>query len=254
MNSLIQHLMTERKIKGKQPPKYESEEKQIKNSEPKNRDPLLPQHPFRMNICGSSGCGKTQFLLDNIILNKNSPFDHVIFVAPKFSLEQAKVQKAYKKMGGKMSLIEGIDEAKISEILDNQHAQGNQTLIVFDDLVNKKSKFMTDLFVSGRHRNASIIELTQRIFADGRRTNRCNVSYYVIFNFPDVLEFKNLAMQMYPSHWKEIMKLYENATEDSHGCLILDTVYNQNKKIAKEDRKKLRFRKNDFYEIYDYNF
>ena len=91
--------------------------------------------------------------------------------------------------------------------------------------MNKKSKYMTDLFTSGRHRNASIIELTQRIFTDGRRTNRVNCDYYIIFNFGDQMEFKNLALQLEPKHFKELVEIYNDATDDPHGCLIIDTKY-----------------------------
>jgi hypothetical protein len=224
----------------------------IIDHKPINISPLMPQHPCRICLCGSSGTGKTKFLLDQLILSKDSPWNMVIFCAPKFSLEQAKVQEAYKKLGPKrMTLVEGIDEGKISEILDSQHSQGKQTLIVFDDLMNKKSKFITDLFISGRHRNASIAELSQRIFTDGKRTNRLNTDYYVIFNFSDKLEMKNLASQLYPKDYKEVMQLYEDATQDMHGCLIVDTKW---KAIKSPDNKKLRFRKNKLDQIYEVDF
>jgi hypothetical protein len=216
---------------------------------PRNKNPLLFQHPCRGVICGSSGTGKTRFILEDIVLHKDSPFDKVIFVAPKFSLEQEKLQIAKDMMGERMILIEGLNEAQIQEELENSFYEGNQTLIIFDDLMNKKSRYMTDLFTSGRHRNASIVELTQRIFTDGRRTNRCNTDYYVIFNFGDKLEFRNLALQLEPKHFKEIMELYDDATEDPHGCLIIDLKHKVHKDF--KDNRMLKYRKNNMETIYD---
>lgn len=207
-------------------------------------------HPCRAIICGASGCGKTRFILEDVILDPKSPFDKVLFVAPKFSLEQEKLQKCKEMMGERMIFIEGLEEQKISEELEESFYEGNQTLIVFDDLMNKKSRYMTDLFTSGRHRNASIVELTQRIFTDGRRTNRVNCDYYVIFNFGDQMEFKNLAIQLEPRHYKELMDVYEDATDDPHGCLIIDTKYKTLKDLG-NDNKKLKYRKHNFTTIYD---
>lgn len=218
-------------------------------NKPRNKNPLLFQHPCRGVICGSSGTGKTRFILEDIVLHKDSPFDKVLFVAPKFSLEQEKLQIAKEMMGDRMILIEGLNEAQIQEELENSFYEGNQTLIIFDDLMNKKSRYMTDLFTSGRHRNASIVELTQRIFTDGRRTNRCNTDYYVIFNFGDKLEFRNLALQLEPKHYKEIMELYDDATEDPHGCLIIDLKHKVHKDF--KDNKMLKYRKNNMETIYD---
>ena len=206
-------------------------------------------HPCRAIICGASGSGKTRFILEEVMLDPKSPFDKVIFVAPKFSLEQEKLQKTKDLMGDRLILIEGLDETAIGDELESSFYEGNQTLIVFDDLMNKKSRYMTDLFTSGRHRNASIMELTQRIFTDGRRTNRVNCDYYVIFNFGDQMEFKNLALQLEPRHFKELMVIYEDATEDPHGCLIIDTKYKCLKDI--KDNKKLKYRKNNFETIYE---
>ncbi len=216
---------------------------------PINKNPLLFQHPCRAVICGSSGTGKTRFILEDIVLHPDSPFDKVLFVAPKFSLEQEKLRRAKDMMGDRMELIEGLNEQKIQEELESSYYEGNQTLIIFDDLMNKKSKYMTDLYTSGRHRNASICELTQRIFTDGRRTNRCNTDYYVIFNFGDKLEFRNLALQLEPKHYKDIMELYDDATEDPHGCLIIDLKHKVHKNM--KDNKKLKYRKNDMETLYE---
>ena len=63
------------------------------------------------------------------------------------------------------------------------------------------------------------------------------------------MEFKNLALQLEPRNFKELCKIYEDATDDPHGCLIIDTKYKCLKNI--KDKKKLKYRKNNFNTIYE---
>jgi hypothetical protein len=82
------------------------------------------------------------------------------------------------------------------------------------------------LFTSGRHKNCSIIELTQRLFNSSKsRTNRLNTNYFVIFAFGDLQEFTNLARQINPLKYKEIIKVYKNIVENRHHCMIIDLNY-----------------------------
>ena len=56
-----------------------------------NKDIIQPQHPYRMCICGSSGSGKTKFCM-SLLLEKNQPFDKIIWIAPEYSLKQVKMK------------------------------------------------------------------------------------------------------------------------------------------------------------------
>lgn len=48
-------------------------------NKPRNKNPLLFQHPCRGVICGSSGTGKTRFILEDIVLHKDSPLKLSLF-------------------------------------------------------------------------------------------------------------------------------------------------------------------------------
>lgn len=190
----------------------------------RNKNKLIWQHPFRAIISGSSGTGKTFWLLKQL-QNKDSPFDSIIWVAPDYSLEQQKLKNFYRNMKDKVDLyfVEGLDTEKIDEILNKNFKEGLQTAIVLDDLMYQENEYINNLFTSGRHKNASIIELTQRLFNSSKsRTNRLNTNYFVIFSYPDKSEFASLARQISPNKYKKIIDVYEQVTKDKHKALIID--------------------------------
>lgn len=196
--------------------------------QPKNKNPLLFQHPYRAISAGSSGGGKTYWLLKNIVLNKDSPFDLVLWIAPPYSLKQEKLQSAKKELEGKMFLIPDTNYEKVEEIIKAKD-KGQQILIVLDDLVNKKDKnFLTwldNLYVAGRHKNISTISIVQQLFNGKNRQNRLQSSYFILHNFPDKSEVKRLFQQIEPDNVNKLMDIYNEVIKSNNGkgCLIVDT-------------------------------
>ena len=65
--------------------------------------PRIPPHPWRGVVAGASNTGKTYAVLEHFILDPDSPFEYVIWCAPKMSLEQPKLQLAQSQ--AKMPII-----------------------------------------------------------------------------------------------------------------------------------------------------
>jgi hypothetical protein len=105
--------------------------------------------------------------------------------------------------------------------------------------------FINNLFTSGRHKNVSTIEITQRLFTDKGRVNRLNTSYFVLFPFGDKLEITNLARQINPLKFKKIIEAYDTATSHKFGCLIIDKNYH-NLDLPHAKKKLLNFRDTKF--------
>ena len=194
----------------------------------RNKNPFEFQHPYRAVSVGSSGAGKTFSILKHIILNKDTPFDKVIWVAPAFSNEQSKLQEVKKKLGSKMIMIDGLDTEKIQKLIDEK-PKDQQWLIVFDDLINSiDNKMIKDLFISGRHKNISTIEILQQVFAGkDARTHRLNCDYYILHNFNSPDEIKRLIRQLEPDDVNDVMEYYKQSThkDKGKGCLIIDKKY-----------------------------
>ena len=217
-------------------------------TKPRNHCPLLLQHPYRMCITGESGSGKTKWLMD-LLLHKKTPFDRVLWVAPKYSLEQTKMQNLKRAKKKKLVLFDDIaNEEPINKAISEGHNRGMQQVVVFDDLMSSENKFMQDLFTSGRHKNCSIIEICQRIFTGKNRTHRLNTNYFVIFNFGDQLELKMLARQLYPNHHDKVLEAYNDATAKPYGCLIIDQ---KCKTMEDPNRLLLRLRDTELDQVYE---
>ena len=191
----------------------------------RNTNPFQFQHPFKAISVGSSGSGKTYWLLKNILLDPHMPFDKVIWCAPLFSIEQPKLQSVKKKLGKKLVFVEGMDEEKLQELIDNK-PKGEQWLIVFDDLISKTdTPLIKDLFISGRHKNISTIEILQCVYGSkSGRSHRLNSDYFVLHSFPDRSEARRLLQQLEPKNFQRLADCYEESIEKNggHGCLIID--------------------------------
>lgn len=124
------------------------------------------KHPLRMVICGASGSGKSNILL-NIIQQMNNTFEKVIIFT------QDKDEQLYNYLEEKLDpdlfeIFEGI-QSVINYNFDNLDAK--QHLIIFDDMcieTEKKQDDIKQLYIRGRkmaHKcGISLIYLTQSYF------------------------------------------------------------------------------------------
>ena len=137
-------------------------------------------------------------------------------------------------------------KSQISDLIDRLNKDKKQTCIILDDLMTSQDEFMVNLFTSGRHKNCSIFELTQRIFTGNKasRTQRLNTNYFVLFNFGDKQEAKSLLQKIEPVKWKQVLEMYEDCIEKRFGCLIIDLKCNEID-ADKDIKKLLKYRHTD---------
>lgn len=142
---------------------------------------LLPM-PLRLLIVGSSGCGKTNLLL-NLIYKKESglKFKH-LYVFSK-SLEQraySDLRKQYEnvesKIGQKFSHFYGTCE----ELIPIDECESN-SLVVFDDCLMEEQMKIKDYFIRGRHKNISCIYLSQSYSRVDIQVIRNNLNVLCVF-------------------------------------------------------------------------
>ena len=131
-----------------------------------NFDTMPLKHPMRMVICGASGSGKSNLLL-NIIHSMSNTFEKILIFT------QDKDEQLYNYLAGalpedEIEIFEGIDSV-INYNFDNLDEM--QHLIIFDDMcIEKESKQQNicELFVRGRKMakkcGCSVIYLTQSYF------------------------------------------------------------------------------------------
>jgi len=206
----------------------------------KTHNPHYNRHhiklPMRLIICGNSGSGKTQTLL-NLIHNMPQTWEKIFIVT------KCKDEPLYNYLEDKLgeqglSIKEGIHELPDLDSLDK--TQNN--LVVLDDLVNEAAKLqkpICDFAIRCRKKNCSLIYISQSYYAVPKLI-RDNINYLII---KQVSSMKNLTMICRECSLgidkKQLKKIYDDATQSKQDFLLIDL----------EGDKDERFRKN-FDEIY----
>jgi hypothetical protein len=225
----------------------------IENKELKKLDPrLLFKKGSKIEICGSSGSGKTYWLA-NYLMNVDTDFQEIIWITNELSSQQELIKTMKKKFGDKFYLMIGLDknEAELKQIFKENKEDKINTCVVIDDLMMAQGKFTAELFLAGRHLNITIFELIQSIFVGGKQSRNMqnNVQYFVLFQFPDAISVVNLAHRMTTSKngRDAVVLAWKDATSKKGGCLIIDTITGQ---YGLEDSKLLRFRDTEMDIVY----
>ena len=188
----------------------------IKNSN--NAIHLCQMITFRMLICGNSGSGKTN-LLYHMLIVPLLYYDEIHLYAK--NLEQEKYQNLINKMNHILSGQTGYDVMKVSNdaiipIKDLDYGD-NQKLIIFDDYVcEKNQREIVDYFIQGRHKNCSVIYLSQSFYKTPRDI-RLNCSHYCIYEFPSSRERNMISSELGVDKEK-----YKKATKEQYDFLYVD--------------------------------
>ena len=106
-------------------------------------------------------------------------------------------------------------------------------LIVFDDMIadmesNKKlSPEVTEVFLSGRKLNISLVFILQSYFKVPK-TIRLNATHYFIMKIPNKRELQQIASNHFSDiDFKDFMKLYKEYTKEPYSFLVNNTTLHQ---------------------------
>lgn len=151
---------------------------------------LAFQMPFRAVAAAASGCGKTYWVVRYLL--EHHPGVPIVWVAPKYSLEQRALEAMRLALGPLWTQVDASDgwtDAVREKIMARlQHkARDQQLILVIDDMMSadRRSKFVSMLYTTARHLGTSIIELSQRLFPPDKeaRTQRLNCTHYWLGRF-----------------------------------------------------------------------
>ena len=115
------------------------------------------------------------------------------------NLDQEKYQNLTNKMN-EISRDVGYDIMKVSNdkiipICDMDY-EDNQKLVILDDCVcEKNQRQVVDYFIQGRHKNCSVIYLSQSFYKTPRDI-RLNCSHYCVFEFPSSRERNMISSEL----------------------------------------------------------
>ena len=190
----------------------------IKNKKFKQLYSFMPNDTFRMLICGNSGSGKTNLLYHMLI--EPLLYREKIYLYAK-NLEQEKYQHLMKEMN------EASEEARynVMEVSNDKIVpitylpyENNQKIIIFDDYVcDKNQREIVDYFIQGRHKNCSVIYLSQSFYKTPRDI-RLNCSHYCIYEFPSSRERNMISSELGVDKEK-----FKKATKNHfHFCMLIN--------------------------------
>ena len=177
----------------------------------------MPNDTFRMLICGNSGSGKTNLLFHMLI--KPLLYCDKIYLYAK-NLEQEKYQIWMKKMNEASEEV-GYNPMEVSNDaiipISNLPYEDNQKIIIFDDYVcEKNQREIVDYFIQGRHKNYSVIYLSQSFYKTPRDI-RLNCSHYCIYEFPSARERNMILSELGVDKEK-----FKKATKEPYSFLYVD--------------------------------
>ena len=206
----------------------------------KSHNPNFEVHgmnvPFRCLIIGGSGSGKTQTFM-NILHNFGNTFQNIFIITKN---KDEPIYNYLMDKAGKdgLEVLEGIKNIPDLDKLDKDE----QTLLVFDDLVNERNQHAIDeAFLRARKRNCSLIYISQSYFAVPPMIRK-NLTYLIIKRLntlPDL--FRIMREYSLGVDKNELKKIYEASTTDNKQDFLM---------IDLDAEPQDRFRKN-FNEIYD---
>ena len=189
-----------------------------KNKKFKQRYSFMPNDTFRMLICRNSGSGKTN-LLYHMLIEPLFYYDKIYLYAK--NLEQEKYQNLMKEMNEASNEEAGykIMEVSNDKIIPITHLpyEDNQKIVIFDDYVcEKNQREIIDYFIQGRHKNCSVIYLSQSFYKTPRDI-RLNCSHYCIYEFPSSREGNMISSELGVDKEK-----FKKATKKPYSFLYVD--------------------------------
>ncbi len=207
-----------------------------------NRHVMAPQWPFRLLICGQTGCGKTNLLL-NLLLNylyynklyvyaKDLSESSYIFLQEFFDDIHRKAEEDYKFTEKIATFSSSKTDIVHVDDLDKEY----QNLIVFDDFVTEKDQdSIIELFTRGRKKNTSVIYLTQSYYSTPKDI-RLQCNYFMFFNIGSKRQVSEIEKDHAIGLTKEeFLRLFDFSTEDPYSFMMID--------LKTKDKRK-KFRKN----------
>ena len=144
------------------------------------------------------------------------------------NLEQDKYKKLIKKIR-KISCevdydILNVSNDEITPVTEMDNVD-NQKLVIFDDYVcDKNQKQIIDYFIQGRHKNCSVIYLSQSFYKTPKDI-RLNCSHYCLYEFPSSREANRISSELGVDK-----EMYKAATKEPYSFLYVDK---PKKRIAK---------------------
>lgn len=197
----------------------------------------LPKYPHCAIICGQTGCGKSEFVLDLLEKEYRGYFKYIVILCPTIQWNKAYKNREWigdvknpktKNLIIINPIVKG--EEKLQELLRvffNKYAN-SETLYIIDDCsatkeLTKKKDMLSELAFSGRHAKQSVWVISQR-YNSVLKDLREQTKWLCMFYTKDRDSFENCLREndVVPT-LEERQRLKEELKKKKHRKLILKT-------------------------------
>ena len=188
-----------------------------------NLNTLAPRWPFRMVVCGASGCGKTNMVID--LIERFLPWTALGVYARHLDNKQytqfrERIQKYEKKKKAEVSTWADTLDAVVPV---DDLCPDNRTLILFDDFVMAKDQsIIEDYFTRARHKNCSVIYICQSWY-NTPKVVRLNASHVAVFKGANGFDKTGIWKDVCSSMKREVFdEYYDTAIHTPYGFIFVD--------------------------------
>jgi len=199
--------------------------KEVKKYVIKTENPNYDMHhfdtPFRSLVVAPSGSGKSNFITNLISLfckGKEGTFDNIYIFC------KSRDEPLYQFLGDKSKGLIEVHETLEKLPALNDLKTSEQTLIIFDDFITDIKKFpiISEYFIRGRKKSASIMFLSQSYF-NTPKIIRQNINYCVILKLGGTRDVNAILRECSIGLTKEeLLYMYQQATKQKFDVFIIN--------------------------------
>ena len=177
--------------------------------------------PFRSLVVAPSGSGKSNFITNLISLfckGKEGTFDNIYIFC------KSRDEPLYQFLGDKSKGLIEVHETLEKLPALNDLKTSEQTLIIFDDFITDIKKFpiISEYFIRGRKKSASIMFLSQSYF-NTPKIIRQNINYCVILKLGGTRDVNAILRECSIGLTKEeLLYMYQQATKQKFDVFIIN--------------------------------
>ena len=200
------------------------EKKEVKKYVVKTENPNYDMHhfdtPFRSLVVAPSGSGKSNFITNLISLfcKGKGTFDSI------FIFCKSRDEPLYQFLGDKSKGLIEVHETLEKLPALNDLKPSEQTLIIFDDMVNdlKKHPLISEYFIRGRKRGCSLMFLSQSYY-NTPKIIRQNINYCVVLKLGGTRDVNSILRECSIGLTKEeLLYMYQQATKQKFDVFIIN--------------------------------